>query len=151
MFQGHSICSLDTKSRIIIPAKFRKYIKPEANNKLIITRGMEGCILVYPLNEWENLTNGLSKLNVFDPKKRFFMREFMKFVNECELDSQNRILIPTQLVNYAKLNGEIVILGMLDKLEIWDPKTYDEYESKQDVTYEEVAKSISEEIFKENV
>ena len=151
MFQGHSICSLDTKSRIIIPAKFRKYIKPEANNKLIITRGMEGCILVYPLNEWEKLTNGLSKLNVFDPKKRFFMREFMKYVNECELDSQNRILIPTQLVNYAKLNGEIVILGMLDKLEIWDPKTYDEYENKQDVSYEEVAKSISEEIFKENV
>ena len=151
MFQGHSICSLDTKSRIIIPAKFRKYIKPEANNKLIITRGMEGCILVYPLNEWEKLTNGLSKLNVFDPKKRFFMREFMKYVNECELDSQNRILIPTQLVNYAKLNGEIVILGMLDKLEIWDPKTYEEYENKQDVSYEEVAKSISEEIFKENV
>ena len=150
MFQGHSICSLDTKSRIIIPAKFRKYIKPEANNKLIITRGMEGCILVYPLNEWEKLTNGLSKLNVFDPKKRFFMREFMKYVNECELDSQNRILIPTQLVNYAKLNGEIVILGMLDKLEIWDPKTYEEYENKQDVSYEEVAKSISEEIFKEN-
>jgi MraZ protein len=112
---------------------------------------MEGCILVYPLNEWEKLTNGLSKLNVFDPKKRFFMREFMKYVNECELDSQNRILIPTQLVNYAKLNGEIVILGMLDKLEIWDPKTYDEYENKQDVSYEEVAKSISEEIFKENV
>lgn len=150
MFQGHSICSLDTKSRIIIPAKFRKYIKPEANNKLIITRGMEGCILVYPLNEWEKLTNGLAKLNVFDPKKRFFMREFMKYVNECELDSQNRILIPTQLVNYAKLNGEIVILGMLDKLEIWDPKTYEEYENKQDVSYEEVAKSISEEIFKEN-
>ena len=150
MFQGHTICSFDSKSRIIFPSKFRKYMKPEADNKLICTRGMEGCILVYPLNEWEKFTKGLSRLNVFDPKKRFFMREFMKYVNECELDSQNRILIPAQLVEHAKLENEVIIIGMLDKLEIWNPKLYEEYESKQEITYEEVAKTLSEEIFKDN-
>jgi len=101
MFQGHSICSLDAKSRLVLPSKFRKYIKSEANNKLILTRGMDECILVYPQDEWDNVKSVLSSYNVFNAEQRYFMREFLFFVNECDIDSQNRILLPAQLTEFA--------------------------------------------------
>ena len=74
MFQGHSNCNIDAKSRLILPAKFRKYIKPEADNKLILTRGMDECLLVYPLDEWEKVKTGLTRYNQFNSEQRFFIR-----------------------------------------------------------------------------
>lgn len=144
MFQGHSICSLDAKSRIILPAKFRKYIKPEADNKVILTRGMDECLLVYPLDVWEKVKEGLSRYNQFNPDQRFFIRQFLNYVNECELDSQNRILIPPQLVQFAKLKKEVTVLGLLDKMEIWDPEIKERYDTSNPSTYEQVAEKVSE-------
>lgn len=144
MFQGHSICTLDAKSRLILPAKFRKYISPEANNKLILTRGLDECILVYPLNEWENVKQGLLQFNQFNTQQRYFVRQFLNFVNEAELDSQNRIIIPHQLQEFAKIKKEVMVLGLLDKMEIWDPETKDKYDNSQDQSFEEVAENVSE-------
>lgn len=144
MFQGHSILSLDNKSRFILPAKFRKFIKPEADNKLIITRGLDDCLLLYPMDEWEKLTAGLVNYNQFNPQQRNFIRQFFMYVHECELDSQNRILIPTQLIEFGKLKREIMIIGLIDKMEIWNPETKSEYDNKQDLTFEEVAEKVSE-------
>ena len=121
MFTGHSICSLDAKSRIIIPAKFRKYIKPEAENKLILTRGMDQCLLVYPQDEWQKVTAGLTRYNQFNSDQRFFIRQFLNFVNECELDSQNRILIPPQLVQFAKLKKDIRAYLKSNGMTSWNP------------------------------
>jgi MraZ protein len=144
MFQGHSICTLDAKSRLILPAKFRKYISPEANNKLILTRGLDECILVYPLNEWENVKQGLLHFNQFNTKQRYFVRQFLNFVNEAELDSQNRIIIPQQLQEFANIKKEVMVLGLLDKMEIWDPETKNKYDNSQDQSFEEVAENVSD-------
>ncbi|MDZ4712475.1 MAG: division/cell wall cluster transcriptional repressor MraZ [bacterium] len=144
MFQGHSLCNLDSKSRIILPAKFRKYIKPEADNKVVLTRGMDECLLVYPLDEWEKVKTGLTRYNQFNTDQRFFIRQFLNFVNECELDSQNRILIPPQLLDFAKLKKEVVVLGLLDKMEIWDPEIKDSYDKSMSKSYEEIAEKVSE-------
>ncbi|MBN1633546.1 MAG: division/cell wall cluster transcriptional repressor MraZ [Ignavibacteria bacterium] len=148
MFYGHAICSLDKKSRIIFPSKFRKYIRQEANNKLILSRGLDGCINVHTYDEWEKFELKLSKLNTFDPKKRYFMREAMLYVNECELDSQNRILIPPQLVKYSGLKDEVLIIGLLNKLEIWNPDFKESYNKRQELTYEDLAQQLSEELDK---
>lgn len=148
MFSGHSICSLDKKSRIIFPSKFRKYIKPEANNRLVLTRGLDGCIEVHTYDEWEKFEEKLSKLNTYDPKKRQFLREIMMYVNECELDSQNRLLIPPQLIKYAKLKEEVLIVGLVNKLEIWNPLIKDDYDGKQEISFEDVAQQLSEELDK---
>ena len=121
MFQGHSVCSLDTKSRLMLPTKFRKFMKPEADNKLVLTRGLDECLLLYPLDEWEKVKMGLMSYNQFNAEQRFFIRQFLSLVNEVELDSQNRILIPPQLMQFAKLKKEVIVLGLLDKMEIWDP------------------------------
>lgn len=144
MFQGHSNCSLDAKSRLILPAKFRKYIKPEADNKLILTRGMDECLLVYPLDEWDKVKTGLTRYNQFNGDQRFFIRQFLSYVNECELDSQNRIVIPPQLIQFAKLKKEIVVLGLLDKMEIWDPEIKANYDNSMSSTYEQIAEKVSE-------
>jgi MraZ protein len=144
MFQGHSICSLDAKSRLILPAKFRKYIKPEADNKLILTRGMDDCLLVYPLDEWEKEMAGFMRLSQFVNSERTFMRKMMQYVNECELDSHNRILIPQQLMEFAKLKKEVVVLGLLDKMEIWDPEIKENYENSITESYEEIAEKVSQ-------
>lgn len=146
MFQGHSICNIDAKSRLVLPSKFRKYIKAEANNRIVLTRGFEECILVYPLDAWEKLTKGFSNYNVFNSQQRSFMRRFMMYVNDCDIDPQNRILLPSQLIEFAHIKKEILILGMLDKIEIWDPETKDKYDEMQPESYEEVAQKVSEEI-----
>jgi len=144
MFQGHSLCNLDAKSRLILPAKFRKYIKPEADNKLILTRGMDECLLVYPQDEWEKVKIGLTRYNQFNSEQRFFIREFLNYVNECELDSQNRIVIPPQLMKFAKLNKEVIVIGLLDKMEIWDPKIKEKYDKSMSKSFEEIAEKVSE-------
>jgi len=144
MFQGHSLCNLDAKSRLILPAKFRKYIKPEADNKLILTRGMDECLLVYPQDEWEKVKIGLTRYNLFNSEQRFFIREFLNYVNECELDSQNRIVIPSQLMQFAKLNKEVVVIGLLDKMEIWNPKIKEKYDKSMSKSFEEIAERVSE-------
>jgi len=146
MFQGHSICSLDAKSRLVLPSKFRKYIKTEANNKLILTRGMDECILVYPQDEWDKVNSVFSSYNVFNAEQRYFMREFLFYVNECDLDSQNRILLPAQLIEFAHVKKEVIVLGMLDKIEIWDPETKKSYDEKRYGTYEDIAQKVSETI-----
>ncbi|MBV6479612.1 MAG: Transcriptional regulator MraZ [Ignavibacteria bacterium] len=144
MFQGHSICTIDAKSRLILPAKFRKFIKPEAGNKLILTRGMDECLLVYPLDEWDKVKSGLSSYNQFNSNQRFFIRQFLNYVNECELDSQNRLLIPPQLMQFAKLNKEVIVLGLLDKMEIWDPKIKENYDKSMPESYEQIAEKVFE-------
>lgn len=119
-------------------------MKPEADDKLILTRGMDKCILVYPLDEWEKVKNALSGYNSFNRDQRFFMREFFMYVNECELDSQNRIVIPPQLKEYAGLEKEVILLGLMDKMEIWNPNIKNEYDNSQTQTYEEIAEKVSE-------
>lgn len=151
MFQGHSICSIDNKSRIILPAKFRKYINPEANNKFIITRGIDQCLLMYPLDEWLKVQSALLNYNPLDAKQRHFVREFLLTVNEVELDSQNRILIPTQLLEFAELTKEAMVIGILDKLEIWSPEIKKKYDDSQNESYEDVAQNVSEIFMKRNV
>lgn len=147
LFQGHSISNLDVKSRVVLPSKFRKVMNPEANNTLVLTRGMDECIMVYPLDEWERVKKGLMNYNVFNSQERFFMRQFLMFVHECELDSHNRFLLPSHLIEFAHIKKEVLILGMLTKIEIWDPAMKDTYDKQHPETYENVAQSVTESIF----
>lgn len=128
----------------MLPSKFRKYMKPEADNKLVLTRGLDECLLMYPLDEWEKVKAGLSSYNQFNSEQRFFIRQFLSLVNEVELDSQNRILIPPQLMQFAKLKKEVIVLGLLDKMEIWDPEIKQSYDNSMSKSYEEIAEKVSD-------
>jgi len=108
-----------------------------------MTRGVAKCIDLYPLDYWnEVIQKKLDKLDPFDPKEAMFMRMFLQIATEDTLDSQSRILIPEQLLRYAGIEKEAFILGAIRKIEIWNPKEYEQYIASQNKSFEEIAKEV---------
>jgi MraZ protein len=141
-FRGSYSYSVDSKGRVNLPAKLRKNVSPEANDSFIITRGFEKCLFVYPSDEWNKLEQNLRVLSTYNPEHRLFLRSLLDLVFECQLDSQARIFIPQELRDYAGIDGEVRIIGVLDKIEIWNPKIYQEYMASQTDTYETIAAKV---------
>ena len=142
MFRGQFTYSIDSKGRISIPAKLRKHMSPEANDTFIITRGTTTCIDLYPLDQWQKYEEKFLKLNSFDPAEAKFIRMIMQYANDDSLDSQSRILIPQSLINFAQIEKEVLILGVLQKIEVWNPKIYEEYINQTGETYEQIAAKV---------
>ncbi|HSL90421.1 MAG TPA: division/cell wall cluster transcriptional repressor MraZ [Ignavibacteriaceae bacterium] len=142
MFRGQFTYSIDAKGRISIPAKLRKQISPEANDSFVMTRGVSSCIDIYPLNEWNQIEEKLLKLNQFQPDDVRFVRMFTQYAIEDTMDSQSRILIPQNLIDYAKIEKEVLILGVLKKIEVWNPKIYEDYLSQSPETFEQIAAKV---------
>lgn len=143
MFIGSFTYSLDAKSRVAIPAKLRKYVNPEANDTFILTRGTSQCIDVYPLDKWNELVqHKLNKLDSFDPKEAMFLRMFLQKAAEDSLDAQSRLIIPQNLVEFAKIEKEVFILGAINRIELWNPAIYEKYLSDQTESFENIAKEV---------
>ena len=143
MFVGSFKYSIDTKGRIALPAKLRKYVNPEANDTFILTRNSAKCIDIYPMDTWKELAaERLNKLNHFDPKEAMFIRMFLQEAAEDNLDSQSRLLIPKNLIEYAEIKNEVFILGAVKKIEVWNPDVYESYIKENLQSYEEIAKDV---------
>ena len=141
-FKGSYMYSVDEKGRVSLPAKLRKYVSPDANDTFVITRGFEKCLFVYPIDEWNKLEAHLRNLSSYNPEHRRFKRAILEFAQESQLDSQARITIPPELRDYASIQNETRIIGTLEKIELWNPKEYDEYKSSQPETYESIAAKV---------
>jgi len=142
LFRGQFKYSVDSKGRISIPAKLRKHITAEANDSFVMTQGTATCIDIYPLDQWQLFEQKLLKLNPFDPQDSKFIRMISQHATEDTWDSQSRILIPKNLLEYAKIKKEVLILGALKKIEVWNPKVYEEYINQSPETYEEIAAKV---------
>lgn len=142
MFRGHFTYSIDSKGRISIPAKLRKHVAPEANDTFIMTTGTATCIDIYPLDQWQKVEEKLLELNSFDPEDAKFIRMISHNAADDTLDAQSRILIPQPLIEYAKIEKEVLILGALKKIEVWNPNVYKEYISQTGETYEQIAAKV---------
>jgi len=143
MFIGSFKYSIDTKGRVSIPAKLRKFVDPKSNDAFVMTRGTTKCIDVYPMDQWKDLVaNKLNQLNQFEPKHAMFVRMFLQEAAEDKLDSQSRLLIPKNLIEHADIKNEVFILGAVKKIEIWNPEIYNEYIQKNMPSYEEIAKEV---------
>lgn len=142
MFRGQFIYSVDSKGRVSIPAKLRKHIAPDANDTFVMTQGTATCIDVYPLDQWNQFEEKLLGLNPFKPNDAKFIRMILQFASEDKLDSQSRILIPQFLLEYAKIEKEVLILGALKKIELWNPKVFEEYLKQTPETYEQIAAEV---------
>jgi MraZ protein len=141
-FKGSYSYSVDSKGRTNIPSKLRKYVSPDANDTFIITRGYEQCLFVYPLDEWNKLEQSIRELTTTNPKHRFFMRTLLEKATESQLDGQSRITIPKELLQFAAIENEVLILGVLERIEVWNPKVYQEYQKAQAESYENVAQTV---------
>lgn len=114
MFIGEYNHGLDTKNRIIIPAKFRE----ELGKNFVLTKGLDGCLYVYPKSQWEVLQKKLETLPLTNKNARAFVRFFFSGAHELELDKQGRTLIPQNLLEYGQIQKEIVSIGVSNRIEI---------------------------------
>ncbi len=143
MFLGSFNYSIDTKGRISIPARMRKFVSSESNDTFVLTRGSSKCINIYPMDYWKELvTNKLDKLNTFDPQDAKFMRMFLREAAEDRFDSQSRLLVPKKLIDFAEIEKDVLILGMNKYIEVWNPQLYEEYLQSIEDSYEEIAKEV---------
>lgn len=141
-FKGQETYSIDAKGRVNVPAKMRKSIAPEANNTFTVTRGQDNCVVAYPLDEWKKYEAKFENLNQYDKKNRFFLRMILMWSEEVTLDPQQRICIPKKLVDYAGIDKKVMIVGVGDHIELWDPEKYEKYMKEFDESYEDVAAKV---------
>jgi MraZ protein len=142
LFRGQYFYSVDSKGRVSIPAKLRKHMSPDAKDTVVMTQGTSKCIEIYPFDQWQIMENNLEQLNPFEPKNARFIRMMLQNATEDVLDSQSRILVPQLLLEKAGIDKEVMILGALKKIELWNPEVYTEYINSSDETYEEIAAKV---------
>jgi len=140
MFMGEYHHNIDEKGRIVIPGKFREL----TSEKLIVTRGLEKCLYVYTEDEWNKLVDKLNKLPFTKKDARTFMRSFFAGATACEFDRSGRINITSPLVSYAGLTKECVVIGVNDRIEIWDETLYNNFLDENASELESVAEHLFE-------
>jgi MraZ protein len=141
-FMGMYEYSVDSKGRVNVPLKMRKNLTPESNDTFVVTRGFEKCISVYPLNEWNMIEKRVNSLNSFKEKDRLFQRTFLMWASHQEFDSQSRISLPRNLLDYAEIKSEVKIIGVGERIEIWNPQIFSTYFDSQTDGYEQIAEQV---------
>ncbi|HEX2607377.1 MAG TPA: division/cell wall cluster transcriptional repressor MraZ [Flavisolibacter sp.] len=126
-FLGEFEATLDTKGRFLLPAGLKKQLPEGENTRFVINRGFEKCLTLYPKQSWDPLYEKISQLNDFDPAVRSFRRYFLNGAIEVELDSAGRLLLSSNLKEYAALEKDIVLSAAVDKIEIWSKDNYDKF------------------------
>ena len=122
MFMGEYNHTIDAKGRLIIPAKFRGLLGEE----FILTRGLDGCLSIYPMDEWKTFEEKLRALPLTNKNARTFSRFFVAGATMCELDKQGRILVPQTLREFAGLEKDVVLTGNLNRIEVWSREKWSE-------------------------
>ena len=140
MFIGEYQHNLDAKGRIIIPSRFRD----ELHSTFILTRGLDGCLTIYSLEQWEKMFVELNKLPTTKKDARSYLRMLTTRATECTLDTQGRIIIPSFLAKAVNITKECVVVGVNDHIEIWDKKAWEDYYLEASNNFEEVAENLNE-------
>ena len=138
MFIGEYSHSIDPKKRLAVPSKFRADLK----NKVVITRGLDKCLFIYPMKVWTELAVKLGTMPVGESSTRSFVRLMLAGAVDVEVDSQGRILVPDYLKKYAGLKKDVIVAGLYNRLEIWDEKKWNEYKNKAEKNTDEIAEQL---------
>ena len=141
-FKGSYLYAVDSKGRVNLPVKLRKHISSEVNDAFVVTRGFDKCLFVYPMDEWNKFERGLKNLSPYDPDHRRFSRIMLDPATECSLDAQARLTIPPELRTYAEIKNEVRIIGILERIELWNPAIYEDYKNSSQESYESIAARV---------
>jgi MraZ protein len=139
MFIGEYQHSIDAKGRIIIPSKFRD----ELGFKFILTKGLDDCLFIYSMDEWKKFESKLVNLPIASKEARAFVRYFFSSAVECEIDKQGRLTIPQNLREHAKIDKELVTIGVMSRVEVWSKQEWEKYGSNN-LGYDEIAEKMAE-------
>lgn len=141
-FKGQWEYSVDSKGRVALPAKLRRAIRPEADGRLTVTRGFESCLYVFPSYEWGRVETQLRDLNTYMRESRAFIRTILGWADDVTLDGQGRIALSKRLMDFANITEKVIVIGTLERIELWDPDTLDKQESDQTIEYEQLAELV---------
>lgn len=144
MWYGEYIHTLDDKERFVLPSKFRRLIKEKKLKTFYLTRGLDKCLFMYPEEEWQRQVEKLRTLPNTKREVRSFHRMFLSGAQGVDVDSQGRILLPLHLKNFAGIQKEIVIIGVADRIEIWDKKEWERFYEVNKGSFEEIAEHLVE-------
>ncbi len=143
-FTGEYSCSLDSKRRFNLPSAIRKLIGPEAESTLVFAPGIEEInVYVYPLDEWNKLVARLAKIPMNEQKAQRFIRRFVGGAYQVAMDGQGRLMPPRRLYEKVGIDTDMVILGTINKLEIWNPETYQAYLDEDDQSLADLVEEIN--------
>lgn len=138
MLMGEFHHNIDEKNRLVIPSKFRS----ELGEQFIITRGLDKCLFIYSMNEWNKLVSKLNTLPFTQKNARNFTRFFLSGAINAEFDRSGRVCITSPLIEYAGINKECVIIGASDRLEIWSKESWDKFLSDNEENFSDIAENL---------
>lgn len=140
MFIGEFQHSIDEKGRLSVPAKFRD----ELAKGCILTRGLDGCLWLYGLEEWEKISEEVAKLPITSKNARSFSRFILSGAMDLKADKIGRIIIPKYLSDYAQIKSKVIVTGMSNRLELWAEEKWNSFKMEMENNSEEVAENLSE-------
>ena len=142
---GEYECKVDAKGRFLFPSVLLSFFSEEEQNEFVINKGMDSCLVLYPLKVWEQEIEKIYAKNQFIEKNRAFARMFQSGAQPVHLDNQKRILIPKKLIETAEIQGDIVLIGAYDRIEIWAKEKFEKWLEQNQSSFA----NLSEEVMKD--
>lgn len=126
-FTSEYECKLDAKGRLVLPAKFKASLPEASGGELMVRRGFEPCLVLYPMVEYKKIFSRIAGLNEFNEEYRSLQRNFFRGNTQVELDNLGRFVVPKPMIKYANLEKEVIMVGMGNRIEVWDAAGYEEF------------------------
>lgn len=123
-FTGEHECKLDAKGRLVLPSRLKSVLPEASINSIVIRKGFESNLIIYPLNEFKNIYVKISSLNEFSSEQRKLKRNLFSGIAQIDIDSNGRILIPKNMISYSSISKNVILVGVGNTIEIWDPEVY---------------------------
>ena len=139
---GEYPVSVDAKGRVMMPATLQRMLPKESKNRMVINRGFEKCLVIYPQTEWEIIEQEVSKLNLYVKDNRDFARYFFRGLTHFELDGNNRFLLPKSLLDYAEIKKDAVLFAFTNRIEVWSEELSLKQMDEEPVNYAQLAEEV---------
>ncbi|MEO9474852.1 MAG: division/cell wall cluster transcriptional repressor MraZ [Cyclobacteriaceae bacterium] len=144
-FTSEYECKLDTKGRLVLPAKIKANLPEVSTTELVIRQGFEPNLIVYPMLEYKKIHAKISALSEFNAEQRKLKRTFFRSIAQVDLDNAGRILVPKLMLAHAKLEKEAILVGMGNYIEMWNPQVFNEYQLEDPMEYSDLAQKYLDE------
>lgn len=141
-FLGEYECKIDAKGRVMLPSALKKQLSPAAQEKFVMNRGFEKHLVLYPMNEWQTISEEVNKLNLYVKKNRDFVRRFNNGATEIELDNTNRLLFPKRLMEYAGIDKDVILFAYANRIEVWSKAEYDAMMNDDSEDFADLAEEV---------
>ena len=145
-FTGQYSFNIDSKNRINIPAPLRKQFSNKDKKTFVVTRGIDSCAWIYPITEQKKIQSELQQLSSLSKTNRIFLRNHLRHANILKYDSQGRFVLPQSLIEYASIKKDITIIGVLNKIEIWNTKLLNEIDKSDNIndqSYDQLSERVN--------